>query len=298
MHRGLPCLVTQTDGTGSPQKDTGHRPTFRARAQQFAAASPQRTPRLTAYTPSQTVRPARPLPDNPHPSSEQFNVKRLIGGLLIVAAFVAACALVGMTAARFFIDYVDDSVALLDNSSGENNRTRAESLSEPQSRWQKGSVPVLYQGDPQWADRPYASGTIASSGAAPLCLTMVYVNLTGDTKTTPVDIASFSQQSGYANQADATDLLTKGAAELGIVSEAIPARESSIREALVRGRPVIAAVHPGAFGPSETYLVLTDIDEYGMLIINDPLSSERSGHHWSFEDLCAEATSLWAYHLA
>ena len=73
------------------------------------------------------------------------------------------------------------------------------------------------------------------------------------------------------------------------------ASESSIRHALVGGRPVIAAVGPGAFGDEGTYIVLADIDEHGMLIVHDPLSSERSSRHWSFEEICSQSKALWCY---
>ena len=79
-------------------------------------------------------------------------------------------------------------------------------------------VPTLYQDDPQWADRPYGSRTVGGAGAAPLCLAMVRIEATGDASMGPVEVASLSQSSGYADTVEATGLLTDGAAQLGLAS--------------------------------------------------------------------------------
>ena len=65
------------------------------------------------------------------------------------------------------------------------------------------------------ADRPYGSRTVGDAGAAPLCLAMVRIEATGDASMGPVEVASLSQSSGYADTVEATGLLTDGAAQLG-----------------------------------------------------------------------------------
>ena len=40
--------------------------------------------------------------------------------------------------------------------------------STPQSEWQAGQVPYLYQTDPQWADESYSGGTVAENACGPL----------------------------------------------------------------------------------------------------------------------------------
>ena len=61
--------------------------------------------------------------------------------------------------------------------------------STPRSQWTKGEVPALYQTDEQWADVPYAEGTVGDSGCGPTALTMVYIALTGHTDYDPAAMA-------------------------------------------------------------------------------------------------------------
>ena len=101
--------------------------------------------------------------------------------------------------------------------------TAEDGFSTPRSSWEQGVVPTLYQDDPQWADRPYGSRTVGDAGAAPLCLAMVRIEATGDASMGPVEVASLSQSSGYADTVEATGLLTDGAAQLGLASREIDA---------------------------------------------------------------------------
>lgn len=159
-------------------------------------------------------------------------------------------------------------------------------------------MPQLYQVDPQWADRPYGSGTIGTSGAAPLALAMVRIDLTGDASVGPVEVASTAQRDGYAYQADATALLTDGAAGLGLTARPVEASEPAVRRQINSGFPVVCAVQSSAFGNGTAYIVLTDIDERGRLVVNDPASVDRTERHWDFEEILPSSTGLWAYSVA
>lgn len=294
-YRGLPYIVTQKADYNSRVDlyASEHRRLPSSTHGVRYSSAPRRRPGISTFAPSETVKPVGP---DPGPRNEmelgRIDPKRALAAVVAIVLFALACAFAGIVAARAITGFVSGGEA---NPYGNDNATRAASLSQTQSTWQRGTVPLLYQDDPQWADRPYGSGTIASDGAAPLCLAMVRIESTGDIQTDPIEVASFSQRSGYADSPDATPLLTDGAAELGLAVEPVEASESSIRHALVGGRPVIATVGPGAFGNESTYIVLADIDERGMLIVHDPLSSERSSRHWSFEDICAQSKALWCY---
>lgn len=294
-YRGLPYIVTQKADYNSRVDlyASEHRRLPSSTHGIRYSSAPRRRPGISTFAPSETVKPVE-ADSSQHAGVELGRVdpKRALAAVAAIVLFALACAFAGIVAARAITGFVSGGEA---NPYGNDNATRAASLSESQSTWQRGMVPLLYQDDPQWADRPYGSGTIASAGAAPLCLAMVYIESTGDVQTDPVEVASFSQRSGYADSPDASPLLTDGAVELGLAVESVEASESSIRHALVGGRPVIAEVGPGAFGDEGTYIVLADIDERGMLIVHDPLSSERSSRHWSFEDICAQSKALWSY---
>ena len=55
------------------------------------------------------------------------------------------------------------------------------------------------------------------------------------------------------------------------------------------------ALGAGVFGPSATYVVLSDIDEGGRLVMNDPLSDERTSRRWTFDEVLGQTTALWSY---
>ncbi len=293
---GLPYFVTQKadyDSRVDLYAREHRRLPSRTHGIRFASA-PRRREGVTTYARSDAVRPAGRMEGARAPVSlSDVDPKRALAALAVIVAIAVVCAFAGIAAVRALTGLVGaDTLA---NPYGNDNATRAASLSEPQKSWQKGVVPTLYQDDPQWADRPYGPGTIGSAGAAPLCLSMVCIEAFGDAGADPVEAASFSQRSGYAESTDASELLTAGAAELGLEAEPVSADELAIRGALVGGRPVVAQVRAGAFGTDGTYIVLSDIDERGMLIVKDPLSRERSSRHWSFDEICSEAESMWCY---
>ena len=109
----------------------------------------------------------------------------------------------------------------------------APTSSTPRAEWRTGEVPFLYQTDPQWAGHPYAGGTVEKNGCGPTCLSMVYVSLTGRDDLAPSAMADFSERGGYTTDGmTAWALMTDGAAELGLVSEELPASAGAVREAL------------------------------------------------------------------
>ena len=66
----------------------------------------------------------------------------------------------------------------------------------------------------------------------------------------------------------------------------------------IRDSPVICATAPGTFDEATSYIVLVRIDEHSRLVIRDPLSSERTEQHWSFDDILGNSVGLWSYTLA
>lgn len=171
--------------------------------------------------------------------------------------------------------------------------------STPRGAWVKGSVPFLYQIDRQWADEPYAGGTIRKNGCGPTCLSMVYVALTGRTDFDPPAMAAFSERNGYVvDGMTAWALMTDGAAQLGLSSTELPASADAVRDALAAGKPVICSVNPGDFTSSGHFIVLTDIDENGKLTVHDPNSSARSSVRWDVDRVLSQCANLWAFSAA
>lgn len=168
--------------------------------------------------------------------------------------------------------------------------------STPRSDWRAGEVPFLYQIDQQWAGHPYAGGTVEKNGCGPTCLSMVYVSLTGRDDLDPAAMADFSERGGYTTDGmTAWALMTDGAAELGLVSEELPASAGAVREALLAGRPVICSVGPGDFTTTGHFVVLSGLTEDGEVVVHDPNSAERSAHPWDLERVLGQCLNLWAF---
>ena len=171
------------------------------------------------------------------------------------------------------------------------------STSDPKKTWKKGTVPHLYQTDSAWRDIAYAGSTIRVSGCGPTSLAMVYIGLTGKTDQNPATLAQFSEQHGYVQQGlTAWELMTRGAAQLGLTSHEVPAATSSVTAELQAGHPVIASMRPGSmFTMVGHFLVLTGLDANGRVIVNDPNSKLNSAIAWDLNVVLKQSVGLWSY---
>lgn len=169
-------------------------------------------------------------------------------------------------------------------------------ISTPRESWTSGAIPHLYQIDAAWAELPYGGGTVRQNGCGPTALTMVYVGLTGRTDLDPGSMAAFADAGGYA-PTGATEwaFMTKGAAQLGLQSHAIPVTRSSITQALEQGMPVICSVEPGDFTNIGHYIVLAGIDDRGMVEVCDPNSALNSTRRWGIQQLVGQTANCWAF---
>lgn len=171
--------------------------------------------------------------------------------------------------------------------------------STPKREWRRGAIPHLYQIDPVWATEPYAGGTIGENGCGPTCLAMVYVALTGRTNRGPVEMARLSEDAGFTvDGMTSWELMTVGAAQLGMVGEEMPADAGRVSEALAAGVPIIASVRPGDFTTTGHFIVLAGIDESGRLVVRDPNSRNRSEKTWDIERVLLQCSNLWSFRLA
>lgn len=168
--------------------------------------------------------------------------------------------------------------------------------STPRSEWCAGEVPYLYQIDPQWANEPYAGGTIAENGCGPTCLSMVYVYLTGRTDLGPVEMSVFAQREGFSEGGATTwSFMSSGAALLGLKSEELPADADVVLSRLRAGHPVVCVVGPGDFTTTGHFIVLSGIDDQGQVRVHDPNSEANSHKAWDIERILPQCRNLWAF---
>ncbi len=168
-------------------------------------------------------------------------------------------------------------------------------LSTPRERWGDGKMPYLYQKDVAWRDEPYAGGTVGDNACGPTCMDMVYIYLTGDASYTPADLAAQADAGNFA-PTGATEwiYMTQGAAQLGLSSTTINPYYNEVVPALEAGMPVIASLKPGDFTLVGHYIVLTGIDENGMVSIHDPNSVLNSTRKWGIAQILRQANMCWA----
>lgn len=171
--------------------------------------------------------------------------------------------------------------------------------STPRSEWAQGTAPYLYQTDPQWAEEPYAGGTVRENGCGPTCLSMVYVQLTGRSDLDPAGMARYSEANGYV-EGDMTSwaLMTEGAAGLGLRGEELPADKDAVARALAEGRPIVCSMGPGDFTTTGHFIVLVGADADGGIVVHDPNSAERSSRTWDCRLILSQCLNLWAFSAA
>lgn len=160
-----------------------------------------------------------------------------------------------------------------------------------------GGIPRLYQWDDRWGNEVYGTSNMKTSGCGPTCLSMVCCGLTGETKWNPYEVAKMAVKKGYYVPGTGTswDLMTDGAKRLGLKGKEISLSESTIRDELELGRPIICAMGPGDFTKEGHFIVLTGMDEEGRILVNDPNSKKLSEKTWELERLMTQMKNLWSY---
>lgn len=158
------------------------------------------------------------------------------------------------------------------------------------------SVPKLLQWDQRWGYREYGDGIIGINGCGPVCLSMVYIYLTGDAGMNPYQMAQYSQNNGYYVNGTGTswELMGNGASNLGLDVTQIPLDRDRLISNLEVGNPVICSMGPGKFTKTGHFIVLTEYKN-GKFKVNDPNSKKRSRHKWSYEDIAESVMNIWVY---
>lgn len=180
-------------------------------------------------------------------------------------------------------------------------KAAAEELVEPSStpreEWARGSMPYLYQIDPQWSQEAYSNDTLRIQGCGPTALSMVYIDLTGDTSMDPPAMCAFATKYGYSTDRNGTSwsLMTEGAAILGITGTQVSPTESRLRSELEAGRPVICIMNPGHFTTVGHFIVLEKLDDDGKVVVHDSNSLVRSSKTWDLGTICSEAAAAWSF---
>jgi len=161
----------------------------------------------------------------------------------------------------------------------------------------QGDIPLFLQWDMRWGYETYGSDFLAVTGCGPTCLSMVVCGLGGDTKWNPLAVAQMAEKEGYyvPGAGSSWELMTEGAAKLGLDGEEVIFDEAHILEELECGNPIICIMRAGDFTSSGHFIVLTGVDENGEITVCDPNSMINSEKSWDLKKLMPQIKNLWSY---
>ena len=161
----------------------------------------------------------------------------------------------------------------------------------------RNGIPLYYQWDQRWGYASYGPGLIATDGCGTTCMSMVATGLLNNSGMTPKIIADFSYEQGYylADSGTAWGLMSEGAEGLGIHVIEVQWSISDVMEQLNNGRPVICSMGPGDFTDQGHFIVLSGINEEGLILVNDPNSAVNSQKAWDAQVLLDQMKAMWAY---
>lgn len=190
----------------------------------------------------------------------------------------------------------EDARAFVANYNKEHNLEEEIDISQEVTQ---GEIPLFLQWDQRWGYRQYGADCMGITGCGPTALSMVYCGLTGDSSYNPYAIAQKAYAEGYYVEGTGTswDMMSNLANELGLYSTELSRDESVIIGELRNGHPVICIMGPGDFTDQGHFIVLTGIDEDGMVIVNDPNSRKNSKKHWNLSTIISQMKNLWSYQL-
>ncbi len=162
---------------------------------------------------------------------------------------------------------------------------------------EKGVIPLFIQWDERWGYRSYGEDYFGTSGCGPACLSMIVCGLTGDAEYNPYEVGRYAEKMGWILSGGGTawDLMTRGAEHFGLNARKESISRERILENLADGRPMICSMKPGDFTYTGHFIVLTGMDEEGLITVNDPNSRRNSEKHWELEVLVPQIKGLWSY---
>lgn len=163
-----------------------------------------------------------------------------------------------------------------------------------------GRIPLFMQWDSRWGYQHYGDGFTGTTGCGPTSLAMVYTGLTGNMDISPARMAEWADENGYyvAGVGSSWDLMTEGASALGLYVTPLDIDQSAIASELWNGKTVICSMNAGDFTRTGHFIVLTDIDEQGMISVNDCNSRIRSEQKWELSYIIGQMAGAWSYEAA
>lgn len=156
-----------------------------------------------------------------------------------------------------------------------------------------GSTPVVYynQMDERYANKPYGTDHVGSSGCGPTAMAIVVSSLTND-MVDPAMMAEWAYKNGYWCKGSGSyhALIPGAAAAWNLpVSGCSTSEPQRILDALAEGKLVVAIMSKGHFTKSGHFIVLRGVKD-GKIMVADPGSHARTGQVWDLSIILNEAS--------
>ena len=118
--------------------------------------------------------------------------------------------------------------------------------------------------------------SVATSGCGAVCIAMAAKGLV-DSYETPSTLFQWAYDTGlYFGDGLGHEAMSAIATHAGLTGRWLDNKAEPIMDALLAGHPVVAHMGPGTFTKNGHYILLTGVDDEGLIRVNDPYSPERS----------------------
>ena len=194
-------------------------------------------------------------------------------------------------------DFVRNYPEAISYAEGFTEYTKNPPIIDISSDVREGEIPLFIQWDPRWGYRMYGNDYIGIDGCGPTCMSMVVCGLTQTTDWNPFALALWAYSQGYYQAGVGTSwaLMTQGAPLLGLNAFPVDTTQEGVLSALTSGAPVVCSVAPGDFTNVGHFIILTGVDEAGLITVNDPNSPINSAKKWDLQTILSQTVSTWAF---
>lgn len=166
------------------------------------------------------------------------------------------------------------------------------------SRVRRMEIPLYYQYSQPWGSMRYGNGNIARSGCAPTCIAMIVSYFEGK-NVYPDEIVAFTGNRYYVSGAGSSWSIFPACADnWNINCVQLPLHQQTIADKLSEGKPVILSMGAGTFTSAGHFIVLTGINEYGYVSVNDPNDNNNKNfrnREFNIDQLVREAKGGWYF---
>lgn len=163
--------------------------------------------------------------------------------------------------------------------------------------YKEREIPLMYQQD--YTEAVCIIGgekkSVATSGCGAVCVAMAAAGLV-DSMETPGTLFQWAYDKGlYFGDGLGHEAMSAIAAHAGLTGEWLDNQAEPIMAALRAGHPVVAHMGPGTFTKNGHYILLTGVDDEGLIRVNDPYSPERSSETYPLELILGQAKTSRAF---